>query len=85
MSYLQNGICYKNIQHAQNDFISRMNEPIARNFWINRFKTMSESELQAFFPECVSFQDYYLPFLISLLGLVCLILVMKYAKRATEI
>lgn len=84
-NYLQNGICYKDLTTAKNDFLSRIDDPYARQSWADRFNYMSETEITNLFPTCQRFGDYYLEFFVALISIVVLMLCFRYIKRVTEL
>ena len=84
-NYLQNGICYKDLATAQNDFLSRIEDPYSRQSWADRFSYMQPSEIERLFPPCQRFGDYYLEFFVALISVVVLLLCFRYIKRASEL
>ena len=55
MGYLQSGVCFKSKSDAISDFVSRIDDYQARVEAINTFGSFSDSQIAAFFPDCLPF------------------------------
>lgn len=79
--FLQNGICYTQLDAAKADFISRIADLNERHSVIRVFKFTPTSEFKAIFPSCVTNETFFFQYFAVLIGMVILCLTFKWIKE----
>ena len=82
MGYLQSGVCFKSTSDAFSDFVSRIDDYQARVEAINKFGSFSDSQIAAFFPDCLPFSDFSSALFFESLFVVCLLIGLTFIKKA---
>lgn len=82
MGYLQSGVCFKSKSDAITDFVSRIDDYQARVDAINTFGSFSDSQIAAFFPDCLPFSEISSALFSQSLLVVCLLIGITYIKKA---
>ena len=82
MAYLQNGVCYADVASAKRDFVSRVADIAARSDGVAALNQMTDRQLAAFFPDCVTSAQFFTVFLKEMLAITVILIVFAYAKKA---
>lgn len=85
MAFLQNGQCFTTVAGAKADYVSRVIGEQQRNDALAYLARLSDSELQSFFPPCMTDAALFGIYLAALLSLVGLVLSISYIKKAAQI
>ena len=85
MAYLQNGSCYRDLSAAKSDFISRVNGVNERVDAVRSLNAMTKQQVSAFFPDCVPYDVFFNRTMSSVMGLVVMLIVFSYVKRAVNV
>lgn len=82
MGYLQSGVCFKSKSDAITDFVSRLDDYQARVDAINKLGSFTDSQIAAFFPDCLPFSEISSALFFQSLVVVCLLIGITYVKKA---
>ena len=85
MGYLQNGYCFKSVDLAKADFISRISGAMERKQAALDLSSFTPEQLRVLFPDCVTADVVLGQYLKALITLVSLCLVFIYAKKVTGV
>lgn len=80
-NYLQNGVCYADVEVAKADFVSRIQGIEQRAVAIDELSKMSSSQLQAMFPDCLHAADWFSQLFGTLAFVVIICISITYIKR----
>lgn len=84
-NYLQNGICYADVEAAKADFVSRINSIEDRAAAIAELSQMSTAQLQAMFGDCMHPADWFAMLFSALVGVAVICLSASWIKKASQI
>ena len=82
MAYLQNGVCYAYVVSAKRDFVSRIADVAARSDAVAALNQMTDRQLAAFFPDCMTSAQFFNLFFKEMLAVTVILIVFSYVKRA---